>query len=236
MTASIGCGAANMSARVALAEAALEEDRWNIAYWGVVELLWRKLGDPRAEWLSGQPGLLGTFDTAWDEELAAADALLARLHAENVECAGHSVRDGSQTRWNLFDRLEPELAPLRARLEAQVRRYIAGLPPERRDPSLAPSPRCADADHRQLVGAPYRRRPSCQPFPSQGAGQLGFLPARSRGRCGQARRLARSRRAAGRFPDGRSSRSPRSSRSRGGWRCSPATYCTARGGSLPASG
>jgi len=113
----------------ALAEAALEEDRWNIAYWGVIELLWRKLGDPRSEWLSGQPGLLASFDTPWDEALAAADALLARLHRENVECAGHSVRDGTQTRWNLFDRLESELPPLRARLEEQVRRYMAGLPP-----------------------------------------------------------------------------------------------------------
>jgi tetratricopeptide (TPR) repeat protein len=113
---------------LALAGAALEQDRWNIAYWGVIELLWRKLGDPRAEWLSGQKGLVGAFDTAWDEELAAVDALLIRLHGENVECAGQSVRDGSQTRWNLFDRLEPQLAPLHARLEALVKRYIAGLP------------------------------------------------------------------------------------------------------------
>jgi len=112
-----------------LAERALEEERWNVPYWGIVELLWRKLDDPRAGWLSGQPGLVESFDMAWDEELAAADTLLEQIHRENVQCVGQSVRDGSQTRWNLFDRLEPELAPLRARLEELVRRYMAGLPP-----------------------------------------------------------------------------------------------------------
>ncbi len=113
---------------LALAETALEQDRWSIAYWGVIELLWRKLDDPRAEWLSGQPGLIESFDTPWDADLAAADELLARLHRDNVECAGQSVRDGSQTRWNLFDRPEPQLAPLHARLEGLVRGYMERLP------------------------------------------------------------------------------------------------------------
>lgn len=112
-----------------LIDQALDEDRANISNWAVAELLWRKLSDPRAEWLSGQPGLVATFDAPWDDELAAADALLERLHRDNIECAGQSVREGTQTRWNLFDRLEPVLIPLRERLDNLVARYLAGLPP-----------------------------------------------------------------------------------------------------------
>jgi Putative 2OG-Fe(II) oxygenase len=57
------------------------------------------------------------------------DALLLRLHRESVECIGQSVRGGTQTRWNLFDRPEPELAELHRALEALVADYLSGLPP-----------------------------------------------------------------------------------------------------------
>jgi hypothetical protein len=42
---------------------------------------------------------------------------------------GQSVRAGTQTRWRLFDRSEPELAELRAAIEAAIADYVAGLPP-----------------------------------------------------------------------------------------------------------
>ena len=115
---------------LALAEAALAEDRWDVATWTIAELLYRKRGDPRAAWLSGQPGLIGVQDLPIEaEDFVAADALLHRLHQDAIETVGQSVRGGSQTRWNLFDRMEPELAPLRAAIERGIAAFADRLPP-----------------------------------------------------------------------------------------------------------
>ena len=112
-----------------LAEAALRDDPWSISYWGVLELLYRKTGNPRAEWLSGQQGLVATFALPLaPDRFEAVDALCLRLHRESVECIGQSVRAGTQTRWNLFDRREPELAELRRALDGLVAEYLAALP------------------------------------------------------------------------------------------------------------
>jgi tetratricopeptide (TPR) repeat protein len=113
-----------------LAEAALRDDPWSISYWGVIELLYRKTGHARAEWLSGQEGLVATFALPLARDrFEAVDALCLRLHRESVECIGQSVRAGTQTRWNLFDRREPELAELHRALDALVADYLAALPP-----------------------------------------------------------------------------------------------------------
>lgn len=105
------------------------EDRWSVSTWAVAELLYRKTGDPRSEWLSGQDGLIRTFELPLDRAgFEAVDGLLWRLHQAGSEMVGQSVRAGTQTRWQLFDRLEPELGPLREALEDAVASYVAGLP------------------------------------------------------------------------------------------------------------
>lgn len=115
---------------LALAEAGLEEDRWDVATWTIVELLYRRLGDPRAEWLSGQPGLIASIALPIDPaDFAAADAVLHNLHQVAIETVGQSVRGGSQTRWNLFDRAEPELAKLREAIDRGISLYAGRLPP-----------------------------------------------------------------------------------------------------------
>ena len=43
--------------------------------------------------------------------------------------AEQSVRGGTQTRWRLFDRPEPELAQLKGAVEAALADYVAALPP-----------------------------------------------------------------------------------------------------------
>lgn len=114
---------------LSLIEAVLETERWNLAAWGIAELLYRKLGHERAEWLSGQPGLVGVSDLPLDRpDFDAADRLLARLHEHTVETVGQSVRDGTQTRWNLFDRVEPELAVLHAAIRRALDEHVARLP------------------------------------------------------------------------------------------------------------
>ena len=113
-----------------LAEASLRDDPWAISFWGVLELLYRKTGHPKAEWLSGQAGLVAVSELPLaPERFAAVDSLLLQLHRNCVECVGQSVRDGTQTRWNLFDRREPELAELKGALDALTADYVAGLPP-----------------------------------------------------------------------------------------------------------
>lgn len=114
---------------LSLIETALAEDPSDFATWTIAELLYRKLGDPRSAWLSGQPGLISVVELPIDPaDFAAIDARLYRLHQDAIETVGQSVRGGSQTRWNLFDRLEPEIATLRSVIARGVATYVAGLP------------------------------------------------------------------------------------------------------------
>ncbi len=113
-----------------LIDAALEEDGSNIAAWALAELIYRTAGDPRSTWLSGQPNLIASFDLPLSpDRLAALRNLLLQLHANSTLCAGKSVRDGTQTRGLLFNRLEPELAELKKAIEQTIASYWEGLPP-----------------------------------------------------------------------------------------------------------
>jgi tetratricopeptide (TPR) repeat protein len=113
-----------------LAEDALGKNRWDFATWALVELLYRKLGDPRGVWLSGQPGLVASIELPIEPAaFAAADVRLRLLHQTAIETVGQSVRGGSQTRWNLFDRIEPELPALRSAVTRGIADYVGRLPP-----------------------------------------------------------------------------------------------------------
>jgi tetratricopeptide (TPR) repeat protein len=119
-------------------DAALEKDPASISAWGVAELVYRALDDPRAGWLSGQEGLVRTLCLALDVEvLDRLKTLLRSLHETGVQAAGQSVRGGTQTRWRLFDRPEAELAALKQAIDSAVAGYVAGLPPaDERHPLL----------------------------------------------------------------------------------------------------
>ncbi|HEX8380302.1 MAG TPA: putative 2OG-Fe(II) oxygenase [Allosphingosinicella sp.] len=111
-------------------EAALAEDPAGVGPWAVAELIYRKLGDRRSAWLSGQPGLVRALDLPLEpSRLEAVTALLLELHSNGVEMVEQSVRSGTQTRWRLFDRREPELAELRAAIDTALADYVSGLPP-----------------------------------------------------------------------------------------------------------
>jgi tetratricopeptide (TPR) repeat protein len=115
---------------LACIEAALAESPSDIGAWAVAELIWRKLGDGRSAWLSGQDGLVATFELALaPERFAAIRARLEELHRTGVQMVEQSVRSGTQTRWRLFDREEPELAELKQAIEAALGDYVAALPP-----------------------------------------------------------------------------------------------------------
>lgn len=116
---------------VRLIERALAEQPWDFASWGIAELLYRKLGDERSVWLSGQAGLVSVSELPLEPaDFRAVDLLLASLHQNAVQTVGQSVDGGTQTRWRLFDRLEPEIGRLRAAVQRAVAAHWDGLPEE----------------------------------------------------------------------------------------------------------
>lgn len=110
-------------------EKALAVNPADITAWGLVELTWRLMNDPRASWLSGQRGLIGTHDIDLDEtELTELANTLNGLHRTRAHPIGQSLRGGTQTRGNLFLRGEPILRRLRNALMRAVTDYVANLP------------------------------------------------------------------------------------------------------------
>ncbi|WCT72439.1 tetratricopeptide repeat protein [Sphingomonas naphthae] len=99
------------------------------AHWALLGLAWRVLGDPRHDWLAGQPGLVAVNHLDFAEgELATLAELLRTLHRTRAHPIGQSLRGGTQTRGRLFARAEPPLRALKAKLEVALARYLAALP------------------------------------------------------------------------------------------------------------
>jgi tetratricopeptide (TPR) repeat protein len=101
-------------------------------FWPYLSIAWRLLGDPRWEWLEGDEALVGVYDL----ELPSLDSLAAglrTLHRTTHQPLEQSVRGGTQTQGNLFQRVEPEIRALRAAVLAAVERHVAQLPAPRAD-------------------------------------------------------------------------------------------------------
>jgi tetratricopeptide (TPR) repeat protein len=91
---------------------------------------WRLTGDPRWDWLEGDPRLIGVYDLA--ERLPSMAALaeaLRGLHLSHHHPLEQSLRGGTQTDGPLFSRIEPEIRALRAAIVEAVETHIAQLPP-----------------------------------------------------------------------------------------------------------
>lgn len=114
----------------ALLAKALAANPWDISAWALRGIAWRLAGEPRAEWLHDQPGLVQLRPLVAREGLVAeAIAELRRLHAVSAMPLGQSLRGGTQTRGILFHRTEPVLAELHAAIRATLETYRAQLPP-----------------------------------------------------------------------------------------------------------
>ena len=115
----------------AIAEKGAPHDPGN-RIWPYLSIGWRLLGDPRWEWLEGDPSFIGIYDLT--ERLPPLDALagqLRALHRTSHHPLGQSVRGGTQTEGHLFARIEPEIRSLRQAVVEAVERHVAQLPPPR---------------------------------------------------------------------------------------------------------
>jgi len=97
--------------------------------WALRGIAWQMLGDSRFTWLNDQPGMIADLDLGIDAaSVAAIVARLAGLHDDAIINLGQSVRGGTQTHGNLFNRIDPEIRQLRDAIRDAVERYRVALP------------------------------------------------------------------------------------------------------------
>ena len=90
------------------------------------------LGDPRWEWLEGDPSFIGVYDIAASiPELSGLADRLRSLHQVTDAPIDQSLRGGTQTQGNLLLPLREDLVDLRQAIIAAVERHVAQLPPPR---------------------------------------------------------------------------------------------------------
>lgn len=116
-------------------ELSLLTDRWMKGddahhYWPYASIAWRKLDDPRWQWLEGDERLVRASDLSSQiPSLGALADCLRRLHGRSGRFLDQSVRGGTQTDGPLFARIDPEIRALRAAIVQAVEEYRAQLPP-----------------------------------------------------------------------------------------------------------
>jgi hypothetical protein len=130
------------------------------AIWPLLALAWRVTGDPRWQWLEGDPALVGIYDLGLSpQELAVLADHLRALHRTTSPPLDQSVRGGTQTDGNLLLHVAAPIRGLKARLLAATERHVASLPaPEPGHPTLlaARAPlRIAGAWSVRLTGAGF---------------------------------------------------------------------------------
>lgn len=111
-------------------------------FWPYLSLIWRLLGDARAEWLDRPDVFIQSVevDLTTAEYTELADALRA-LHVMARPYVEQSVRGGTQTDRSVMLRHEPILQKTRARWMEAIRGYVADLPPYEEGHPLLGNPR-----------------------------------------------------------------------------------------------
>jgi tetratricopeptide (TPR) repeat protein len=109
--------------------------------WPYLSVAWRMLGDPRWDWLEGDPSLVGIYDLT--EAIGSLEPLAERLrslHVARHQPIDQSVRGGTQTDGPLFARIEPEIRSLRKVIVAAVEGHLSTLKPDPAHPFLRHRP------------------------------------------------------------------------------------------------
>jgi hypothetical protein len=101
----------------------------NLGSWALAEVVWRHTSDRRWTWLAGAPQFIVKTQLPYSpDQLERLARTLARLHRQQRQPIGQSVRGGTQTRGRLLDRQEEEIVLLRQRLQSAVDEYRDQLP------------------------------------------------------------------------------------------------------------
>lgn len=116
-------------------EAAQAIDPWletpdQLMFWHYAATAWRQTDDPRREWLEGDSRFVGIYDLA--DRLPPLDALSEQLRQRHTlpgQLIAQSVRGGTQTDGNLFQRIEPIIVKLRETIREVVAEHARQLPP-----------------------------------------------------------------------------------------------------------
>jgi tetratricopeptide (TPR) repeat protein len=110
-------------------------------FWPYASVAWRISGDPRSDWLQGDPDLVGIYDLR--DGNASFDQLAERLralHTTRGQPLVQSVRGGTQTDGNLFQRIDPVIVELRELVRRTTAEHASRLPPaDPRHPTLGPA-------------------------------------------------------------------------------------------------
>ena len=114
----------------ALLDAVLKEDRWNQQAWALRLITWRLNHDARISWLL-QDGALTqpVFLSDAEEIIGQTREVLDKLHDHSPFPVGQSLRGGTQTRGNLFDRFEEPIHRLKNAVETTFESWREALPP-----------------------------------------------------------------------------------------------------------
>ena len=97
--------------------------------WPNAAIAWRMADDPRWQWLEGDPQLVSVVDLA--DRLPELDRLastLRDLHLARAQPFDQSVRGGTQTDGQLFQRIDPIIQALRGTIVTAIEAHIAQLP------------------------------------------------------------------------------------------------------------
>lgn len=117
--------------------AANPADQQALALQGIA---WRLLGDERSSWLEDPALVSATLLIPTGGDVAGfnlrLDAALDAVHGAAAAPLEQTLRGGTQSTDDLFDKHLPELDEVRAVIEAGVARYIAALPDDAAHPFL----------------------------------------------------------------------------------------------------
>jgi tetratricopeptide (TPR) repeat protein len=123
-----------------LAEAAALEaaklDPRDQSSWALLTVIWRLQGDRREQWLADYNRLVIPLMLS-DVDLPAVRDALTGLHVTRAHPADQSLRGGTQTRGNLFDRKEPAVVQLRQAIERAIGAAMAMLEHDAHHPFLS---------------------------------------------------------------------------------------------------
>lgn len=110
--------------------------------WSYLTIIWRLLNDPREAWLADYDRLVMSVDLDPEDEAEAAAwfaplrASVDRLHTTVAHPAEQSLRGGTQTRGNIFEKRNPDMRGFADHVRQAVASILPRLPQDETHPFL----------------------------------------------------------------------------------------------------